>query len=149
MKPAGGFMSEVFQYMKASIRNYLNGCLDVDDFRAEIAGAYFYARNNKKQEGAANLLASRVIGPVAEFSGGYRSEASLRLELVKAVPLFDDSLRQLTLDATDSAGFWGEVFPSKKAILSDMEITESWAPADLIIQWGSTAPVSPDVRLQA
>lgn len=78
-------MSEILAYMQASIKNYVDGVTDVDAFREEFAGAYLYVRNRGPKERDANSLASLVIGPVAEFSGGYRSEQSLRWEIANAI----------------------------------------------------------------
>jgi hypothetical protein len=89
MKSEGGFMSEILEYLRASIRNYLSSTIDVDTFRAEFAGAYLYTRNKGSREREANSLASSIVGPIAEFSGGHRSEASLRKELALAVRSFE------------------------------------------------------------
>ena len=82
-------MSEILPYLSASIRSYLDGKIDVDVFRAEFAGAYQYSRNRGQAEKEANQLASLLVGPIAEFSGGYRSETSLRQELEKAIRPFE------------------------------------------------------------
>ena len=83
-------MSAIFQYLKSSIHRYISrDSCDVDQLRQEFASAYFYIRNHANDEVEANRFASSLVGPIAEFSGGYRSEDSLRLELAAAIRPFE------------------------------------------------------------
>jgi hypothetical protein len=84
-------MSEILKYMCSAVRSYLDDEIDVDRFRESFAGAYFYVRNLSPRDKEASSLVDRVMPSVAEFSGGYRSEQSLRDELGSAIRPFEDS----------------------------------------------------------
>lgn len=81
-------MSEILEHLCRAARGYICGQIDGDVFRQEFAGFYYYARNHQRDEREANQLANKLIGPVAEFSGGHRSESSLRKELANAIRPF-------------------------------------------------------------
>jgi len=70
-------MSQILDYMVSTVRSYLDREIDIDEFRQSFAGAHVYARNSP-QDKEANQLANKLMPPIAEFSGGHRSEQSLR-----------------------------------------------------------------------
>jgi hypothetical protein len=81
-------MSEILEYMLSVVQGYLDGEVDVDGFREAFAGAYFHVRSLARPDMEASKLADKLMLPVAEFSGGYRSEASLRRQLASAIRPF-------------------------------------------------------------
>lgn len=80
MNPGGTLMSDILNYLRSSLEEYVRDG-DVNRFREEFAGAYLYIRNNPKREAEANKLASAIVGPLGEFSGGYLSEREFRSAL--------------------------------------------------------------------
>jgi hypothetical protein len=81
-------MPEIHEALDALVIRYVSDRMAVDDFRKAFAACYFRARQSNGSDAQANLLASRIVGPLAEFSRGHRSEASLREELAKTVRPF-------------------------------------------------------------
>lgn len=79
--------------MRSAVDSYVHREIDVDGFREAFVGAYFYVRNSAVHDQEAQLLASRLMGPVAEFSAGHRTEASLRMELANAIRPVERTLR--------------------------------------------------------
>jgi hypothetical protein len=77
-------MSELFDRLKGLVLKYSEHELAIDAFRLEFAGMYFLARQSK-QDKEANSLATRVMGPLAEFGRHHRDEASLRRQLADAI----------------------------------------------------------------
>ena len=89
MKSRGGRMSEINDYMVASVLDYVSGTSRVAEFQAAFAGAYFHIRQRgAQQDSDANQLANRLVGPIAEFAGGHRTEDSLRRELEAVIRPF-------------------------------------------------------------
>lgn len=81
-------MSEILEYMRSAVQGYLDDEIDVEGFREAFAGAYFHVRNLARHDIEASRLADKLMPPVAEFSGGYRSEQSLRRQLALAIRPF-------------------------------------------------------------
>lgn len=77
-------MSEMAEYIRSTVDSYLSQEADVNDFRQAFAAAYCSVRNNAVGDQRAQSLATKVMTPVAEFSAGHRTEASLRAELANA-----------------------------------------------------------------
>src|SRR5437588_6198607 len=76
----------------ADVQSFASGKLPLDVFRQRFAQAYFSVRNDPRASQSAAQLCSRVVGPLAEFSRGHRSEEALRLELANAVRPFERPL---------------------------------------------------------
>jgi hypothetical protein len=84
----GDVMPEIHEALDALVIRYVFDKISVDDFRKAFAAYYFRARQSERNDAQANALANRIVGPLAEFSRGHRSEASLREELAKTVHPF-------------------------------------------------------------
>jgi len=73
----------------ADVQGFASGHLPLDAFRQRFAQAYFSVRNDPQaSRSAAARLCDRIVGPMAEFSRGHRSEESLKQELANAVRPF-------------------------------------------------------------
>jgi hypothetical protein len=94
---SGGIMSELFDRLKGLVFKYSEHELAIDAFRLEFAGMYFLARQSK-QDKEANSLATRVMGPLAEFGRHHRDEASLRRQLADAIPALEPPAREALTD---------------------------------------------------
>lgn len=79
--------------LRELIDSYVAGAVDIDDFSQQFASLYF-AVHRQGEEPAAAALCGAVVGPLAEYSRGHRSESSLRLELEKALISERSSVRQ-------------------------------------------------------
>ena len=77
-------MNDIHDQLRSLVSRYADARISVDDFRTAFSALYFRARQGARDT-QANLLASRIVGPLAEFSRGDRDEASLRAELAKTV----------------------------------------------------------------
>lgn len=91
-------MSEIAEYIEASVRSYVDDEIGIDTFRLAFVGAYVHVRNHANSDPVANRLASRLMAPFAEFSAGHRSEQSLRMELESAIRSFVPSRRSWIVD---------------------------------------------------
>lgn len=60
------------------IEQYVVGAIPTADFSLRFAGVYFAVRQQDSERSLASVLCDFVIGPLAEFSRGHRSEESLR-----------------------------------------------------------------------
>lgn len=78
-------MSELNRQLRALAASCVDGGIPADDFRSGFAGLYFQIRQSAPRDREANLLASKIIGPLAEFSRGNRDEGSFRQELAAAI----------------------------------------------------------------
>jgi hypothetical protein len=71
-----------------AIRQCLSGDTPLDDFRQWFAAAYVEVRQDPTSSREVSQMCSQILGPLAEFSRGHRSEDSLReaLELLASIP---------------------------------------------------------------
>jgi len=71
-----------------AIRHWLSGDMQLNDFREWFAGAYVEIRQDPSASGEAAQWCSQIVGPLAEFSRGHRSEDSLpeALEVLASIP---------------------------------------------------------------
>jgi hypothetical protein len=60
---------------------YLERDIALDVFRQWFAGAYAHVRQDPDASREASHLCNRIVGPLAEFSRGHRSEDALRAQL--------------------------------------------------------------------
>jgi hypothetical protein len=81
-------MGDLYEQIRDLARRYIDENISIEDFRVAFAGLYFRARQSARRDARANSLASRIIGPLAEFSRGHRDEQSLRRELATAIRPF-------------------------------------------------------------
>jgi hypothetical protein len=83
---SGGVMRK--EDIDQAIRQCLSGDTPLDDFRQWFAAAYVEVRQDPTSSREASRLCSQIVGPLAEFSRGHRSEDSLReaLELLARIP---------------------------------------------------------------
>jgi hypothetical protein len=84
-------MSEIARSLKILASKYLDGRISLDEFRGDFASLYFQARECGEDK-KANSLASKIMGPLAEFARQHRSERSLRIEIEAAIHPLADSL---------------------------------------------------------
>jgi hypothetical protein len=70
--------------LRELVESFVAGNLSASDFSERFASLYFAIRQ-QGQDASAAALCSAVIGPLAEYSRGHRAEASLRMELEKAL----------------------------------------------------------------
>jgi hypothetical protein len=85
-------MREIYGELKKLASKYADREISIDDFRVDFAGLYFHARQSKRDQ-KANLLANKIIGPLAEFSLHHRDEESFRQELAAAIQPFEKAPR--------------------------------------------------------
>lgn len=96
-------MSDIYGQLRKLIAKYDDCQISIDDFRADFAGLYFQARQ-ASGDIRANSLASRIVGPLAEFSRHHRDEHSLRQEMAAAIGLLEWPTQQFAFAANDSGG---------------------------------------------
>ena len=72
--------------LEQAIRLCLSREMPLDDFRQWFAGAYAQVRQDPNASREASKLCSQIVGPLAEFSRGHRSEESLRGALEILIP---------------------------------------------------------------
>ncbi len=70
--------------LRELIESYVAGTVSISGFSERFASLYFAVRQ-QGGDGSAAGLCSAVVGPLAEYSRGDRAEASLRMELEKAL----------------------------------------------------------------
>jgi hypothetical protein len=87
-------MRELFDQMRALAGECANREISIDDFRMSFADLYFHVRQMSRGDADANALASRIVGPLAEFSNGHRSEDSFRAELAAAIRPSEPVIRE-------------------------------------------------------
>ena len=78
-------MDDLYGQIRGLAQRYIDQSISIDDFRAAFAVLYFHARQSSKSDARANSLASKIIGPLAEFSRGHRGEASLREDIGNSI----------------------------------------------------------------
>jgi hypothetical protein len=83
MDPVGVMRKE---QLELAIRQCLSGDMALDDFREWFAGAYVQVRQDPNVSHEASQLCSQIVGPLAEFSRGHRSEDSLRKAMEILIP---------------------------------------------------------------
>jgi hypothetical protein len=72
------------QQIRELIESYVAGTVRASDFAERFASLYFAVRQQSEDASAA-ALCSALVGPIAEYSRGHRTEASLRELLEKAL----------------------------------------------------------------
>jgi hypothetical protein len=70
--------------LRELIESYVAGTVQVSEFSERFAVLYIAVRQQNGEPSAAGLC-NAVVGPLAEYSRGHRAEASLRLQLGKAL----------------------------------------------------------------
>ena len=69
-------------------KRYLEREIHLRDFQQEFAALYFQVRRGRDRKQPASILCDRIVGPLAEYSSGHRSEDSFREELASAIRPF-------------------------------------------------------------
>jgi hypothetical protein len=64
--------------IEALVARFIDRNIPAGEFSRQFASLYFSVRQDVASSRAANRLCSRIIGPLAEYSRGHRSEESLR-----------------------------------------------------------------------
>ncbi len=84
------------QQIQELLEPYIAGRVSLADFSPRFASLYFAVRQSGNSRSLASQLCNVAIGPLAEHSGGHRSEDSLRDSIRQ-------SLRELTRPTVPSA----------------------------------------------
>ena len=98
--------------------------IGASDFLRDFAGLYFAVRQSQQRKQRASQLCNQIIGPLAEYSRGDRSEESLREEVATAARSFANPERNIVVMYIQP-----EVAEPNRVAMASYEIVLASAPA--------------------